>query len=64
MRPDTLSGWDKFQEGHLNQPAPPYQGITCANAEQLMDAVEALVRRGIGFKANYDGLTINLTGGH
>ena len=64
MRPDTLSGWDKFQEGHLNQPPPPYQNITCCGKDQFMDVVEELVRRGIGFKANYDAMSINLTGGH
>lgn len=29
-----------------------------------MDVIEGLVRRGIGFKANFDAMSITLTGGH
>lgn len=61
--PKRTTGWSDFTDEHLNRP-PPYQNITCCGKDQFMDVVEELVRRGIGFKANFDAMSINLTGGH
>lgn len=37
--------------------------IHCYTAEEFFDAVEALVRRGLTFEADFTKLCISLTGG-
>lgn len=37
--------------------------LTCSTAKEFYDCLEELVKRGLGFKADYHYLTITLTGG-
>jgi hypothetical protein len=38
--------------------------ISCDTTLQFMDTIEALTVRGLGFKANWHGLEITLTGNY
>ncbi len=37
--------------------------IVCPNHDRFMDVIESLVRKGLTFSANHDGLSVKLTGG-